>query len=61
VIPLQVGLCRCAEHWVRKLLERHVVGPVRVKMLESAALGDESCVFRIEIEDTSHPGSPPTR
>ena len=57
VIPLEPGLCRCAEHWVRKLLERHVVGPVRVQMLESAALGHEDCVFRVEIEDTRHPQS----
>ncbi len=55
VIPLEPGLCRCAEHWIRKLLERHVRGPVRVEMLESAALGNENCVFRIEIDDPTHP------
>jgi hypothetical protein len=56
VIPLEPGLCHCAVHWMRKLFERHVRGPVHVEMLDSAALGGENCVFRIEIEDPSHPG-----
>ncbi len=55
VIPLEPALCRCAEHWLRKLLERHVVGPVSVEMVESVALGHEDCVFRIEIDDARRP------
>jgi hypothetical protein len=55
VIPLEPGLCRCAVHWLRKLFERHVRGPVRVELLESAATGSQNCVFRIEIEDPSPP------
>jgi predicted hydrocarbon binding protein len=37
------------------LVERHVVGPVKVELLDSAAQGSENCVFRIEIEDPSPP------
>jgi hypothetical protein len=55
VIPLKPELCRCAVHWLRKLFERHVRGPVHVELLDSAALGSQNCVFRIEIEDVSRP------
>jgi hypothetical protein len=55
VIPLEPGLCSCAVHWLRMLVERHVVGPVKVELLDSAAQGSENCVFRIEIEDPSPP------
>jgi hypothetical protein len=55
VIPLRAELCRCSVHWIRKLFERHVRGPVRVEVLESVALGSQNCVFRIEIEDPSPP------
>jgi hypothetical protein len=55
VIPLEPGLCRCAVHWLRKLFERHVRGPVHVELVDSAALGNPNCVFRIEIEDPSPP------
>lgn len=51
VIPLDEKLCGCAEHWVRKLVERHVQGPVRVELVGSAAKGDENCVFRIVIQE----------
>jgi len=55
VIRLEPGLCRCAVHWVRKLFERHVRGPVRVELLDSAARGGENCVFRVTVEDPSRP------
>jgi hypothetical protein len=55
VIPLEQGLCGCAVHWLRMLVERHVVGPVKVELIDSAARGSENCVFRIEIEDPSPP------
>jgi hypothetical protein len=55
VIPLDPKLCGCAEHWLRKLFERRVVGPVRVELLDSAAKGGESCVFRVTIDDPSPP------
>jgi predicted hydrocarbon binding protein len=42
-------------HWLRKLFERHVRGPVRVELVNSAALGDQNCVFRVEIDDPSPP------
>ena len=53
VVPLEPGLCRCAVHFMQKLFERHVRGPVRVELLDSAALGGQNCVFRIDIEDTA--------
>jgi hypothetical protein len=55
VIRLEPGLCRCAVHWVRKLFERHVRGPVHVEMLDSAARSRENCVFRITVEDAARP------
>ena len=55
VIPLKPALCRCAVHWLRKLFERHVRGPVRVELVDSAALGNQNCVFRVEIDDPSPP------
>ena len=55
VIPLRPELCRCSTHWVRKLFERHVRGPVRVEVVESVALGSQNCVFRVEIGDPSPP------
>ena len=55
VIPLEAGLCRCAIHWVRKLFERHVRGPVHVELVDSAAQGAEDCTFRIVIEDVARP------
>jgi hypothetical protein len=55
VIPLAPGLCLCAVHWVRKLFERHVRGPVHVEMIDSVALGNQNCIFRITIDDPSHP------
>ncbi|MHC4109246.1 MAG: hypothetical protein ACYSTY_14290 [Planctomycetota bacterium] len=55
VIPLKPALCRCAVHWLRKLFERHVRGPVRVELVDSAALGSQNCVFRVEIDDPSPP------
>jgi hypothetical protein len=55
VIPLQPGLCRCATHWLRMLVERHVRGPVRVELLDSPLRGGPHCVFRIEIDDVSPP------
>jgi hypothetical protein len=57
VIPLEGGLCRCAVHWLRMLVERHVRGPVHVELLDSVAQGSSNCVFRIRIEDPSHPRS----
>ena len=59
VIPLDPKLCGCAEHWVRKLFERRVVGPVRVELVDSAAKGGQNCVFRVTIDDASPP--PPRR
>ncbi len=53
VISLDVKLCGCAEHWVRKLFERRVKGPVRVELLDSAAKGGQNCVFRVTIDDPS--------
>jgi hypothetical protein len=55
VIPLKPQLCRCAVHWLRKLFERHVRGPVRVELVDSAAQGSQNCVFRVEIDDPSPP------
>ena len=55
VIPLEPQLCRCAVHWLRKLFERHVRGPVHVELVDSAALGSQNCVFRVEIADPSPP------
>jgi hypothetical protein len=55
VVPLEPGLCRCAVHWLRKLFEQHVRGPVQVEMLDSAALDGENCVFRVSIEDSRRP------
>jgi len=55
VIPLEPRLCRCAVHWLRKLFERHVRGPVHVELVDSAALGSQSCIFRVEIADPSPP------
>lgn len=55
VISLDPKLCGCAEHWLRKLFERRVVGPVHVELLDSAAKGSENCVFRVTIEDPSPP------
>jgi hypothetical protein len=57
VIPLEPALCRCAVHWLRMLFERHVRGPVHVELLDSAALGDQNCTFRVTIEDLTHPRS----
>jgi len=58
VVPLDDALCGCARHWVRTLLERHVVGPVEVEILESAARGDRNCTFRVQIGDDRHPTAP---
>lgn len=55
VIALDVKLCGCAEHWVRKLFERRVKGPVKVELVGSAAQGDANCVFRVTIDDPSPP------
>ena len=51
VIPLDPALCRCAVHWLRKLFERRAKGPVRVRLLDSAALGGENCVFEVVIDE----------
>ena len=40
---------------VRKLFERHVRGPVHVEMIDSAALGNQNCIFRITIDGEPHP------
>jgi hypothetical protein len=61
VIPLEPGLCRCAVHWLRKLFERRVKGPVHVELVGSAALGDENCTFRVTIGDPSPPSAPRDR
>jgi hypothetical protein len=53
VIPLDVALCRCAVHWLRKLFERRVEGPVRVMLLDSVALGGQNCVFQVVVDDDS--------
>ncbi len=50
VVALEPGLCVCAVHWVRKLIERHARRPARVEMLESVATGSRNCVFRITLE-----------
>lgn len=55
VVRLEPGLCVCAAHWVRNLFERHVRGPVHVEMVDSVAHGNQNCIFRITIEDTSRP------
>jgi hypothetical protein len=55
VIALDAKLCGCAEHWLRKLFERRVVGPVKVELLDSAAKGGQNCVFRVTIDDPSPP------
>jgi hypothetical protein len=55
VIPLEPELCRCAIHWLRMLVERHVKGPVSVELIDSVAHGSENCVFRVEIDDPSPP------
>jgi hypothetical protein len=56
VIGLESGLCRCALHWLRMLIERHVRGPVRVELVESAAGGSADCVFRVTLPDGASPG-----
>lgn len=58
VIPLDRALCRCAVHWLRKLFERRVEGPVRVTLLDSVALGGQNCVFQVVLGDDS-PGPTP--
>jgi hypothetical protein len=58
VIPLDPALCGCAVHWLRKLFERRVKGPVHVELVDSAAHGNENCVFRVTIDDPSPPDRP---
>ena len=49
VVPLHTGLCRCAVHWLRMLIERHARRPAEVELLQSVAAGGDNCVFRISL------------
>jgi len=51
VIALDSGLCRCAVHWLRKLFEPHVRGPVEVELIHSVAMGQQNCSFRVRFQD----------
>jgi len=58
VVPLAPGLCQCAAHWVRDLVARHVKGPVRVRLLDSVALGSKNCTFEVVVDDPSPRNEP---
>lgn len=49
VIALTPGLCGCAAHWLRMLVERFARRPARVELLESVADGRQNCVFRVTL------------
>jgi len=49
VITLKPGLCHCAVHWLRMLIERYADRSARVELIESAATGVQDCVFRITL------------
>jgi len=51
VISLKPGLCHCAVHWLRLLIERYADRTARVELLESVAGGGADCVFRITLAD----------
>lgn len=60
VIDLEPGLCRCAVHWARMLIERHAHRPAHVELVDSVARGAQNCVFRITLGEGSN-DSPASR